>query len=36
MNIKRRLLAIEKIRNADVTVVGHVKEEMINQALQDH
>lgn len=35
MNIKRRLLAINKVRSANVTVVGHVREEMINRALQE-
>lgn len=34
-NIKRRLKALEGTEKADVKVVGHVMEEMINKSLKD-
>lgn len=32
-NIKRRLLGLPKVKKAKVTVVGHVKADMINSVL---
>jgi len=32
-NIKRRMLALPKVKKADVTVVGHVKADLINGVL---
>lgn len=34
-NIKRQLLSIKKMKNADVTIVGHVQADMINQVLAE-
>lgn len=34
-NIKRRLLGLPKTKKAKVTVVGHVKAEMINRVLSE-
>ncbi|MCJ7562049.1 MAG: iron-sulfur cluster assembly protein [Thermoplasmata archaeon] len=35
MNIKRRLIQMPNIKNANVKIVGHVQEDMINSALLD-
>jgi metal-sulfur cluster biosynthetic enzyme len=34
LNIKRRLVGIEGTKKADVTITGHVQEELINEQLQ--
>lgn len=34
-NIKRRLLGIRGVKKADVKVVGHIQEQMINKSLAD-
>jgi len=34
-NIKRRLLAIKGIKKAQVKVVGHIQEQMINRSLAE-
>lgn len=34
-NIKRRLLGIKGVKKADVKVVGHIQEQMINKSLAD-
>lgn len=35
MNIKRRLMSIQKTKSADVNVIGHVQADMINEALAE-
>jgi metal-sulfur cluster biosynthetic enzyme len=35
MNIKRRLLRLQKMKKAEVTIVGHVHAESINKALKE-
>jgi metal-sulfur cluster biosynthetic enzyme len=34
-NIKRRVLAINGVKKADVKVVGHIQEQMINKSLAE-
>jgi metal-sulfur cluster biosynthetic enzyme len=34
-NIKRRILAINGVKKADVKVVGHIQEQMINRSLAE-
>jgi len=34
-NIKRRVLAIKGVKKADVKVVGHIQEHMINRSLAE-
>ena len=36
LNIKRRLLALKGVKKADVKVVGHVHESMINRTLAEN
>jgi metal-sulfur cluster biosynthetic enzyme len=35
MNIKRKLMGIQKTKSADVNVVGHVQADMINKTLAE-
>ncbi len=34
-NIKRRLLGLKGVKKADIKVVGHIQEQMINKTLCD-
>jgi metal-sulfur cluster biosynthetic enzyme len=34
-NIKRRILAMNGVKKADVKVVGHIQEQMINRSLAE-
>lgn len=34
-NIKRRMLSVKGVKKADVKVVGHIQEQMINRSLAD-
>jgi metal-sulfur cluster biosynthetic enzyme len=34
-NIKRRVMSIEGVKKADVKVIGHVQEQMINRSLTE-
>jgi len=35
MNIKRRIMGIQRTKTADVNVIGHVQADMINRALAE-